>query len=154
MCLSVGLLWKSCVACLLTWITRMSVTRHLQKGESIGSENTAALSGCLNMGWMASEAGADQRDICFLASLASIWVSMVLSILTTHTTLCLTNSLLKLSILMTGWFISASDRLSAPTTTIVASFSSRICRTGILSWWILITHCYFWYWYLILIKYC
>lgn len=36
-------------------------------------------------------------------------------------------------------FISASDRPSAPTTTILARFSSRICKMGILSWWILIT---------------
>lgn len=92
----------------------MSVTQHLQKGESIGYKNTAALSGCLNMGWMASEAEADQRDICFLDSLASIWVSMVLSILTTHTTLCLTNGLLKLSILMTGSLVPQTDRQHPP----------------------------------------
>lgn len=101
MCLSGGLLWKSCVACLLARITHVSVTQHLHKGESIGSENTAALSGCLNTGWMASEAQADQRDICFLASL-TIWVSTVLSVLTTHTTLCLTNRLLTLSTSETG----------------------------------------------------
>jgi len=53
------------VACLLTQITRVSVTQHLQTGESIDDENTAALSGCLNVAWMASEAEADQREHLF-----------------------------------------------------------------------------------------
>lgn len=58
----------------------------LAKRESLGPENTAALSECLDGAWMASEAEAHQRNICFLASLATVWVSMVLSILTAHST--------------------------------------------------------------------
>lgn len=67
----------------------MSVTQRLQKGEAIGSENRASLSGCLTKGWMASEAGADLRTVVFL-SLYQYLGFMVLSILTTHSTLYLT----------------------------------------------------------------
>lgn len=104
----------------------------LAKGESTGLGNTAAPSECLDGAWMASEAEADQRNICFLASLATVWVSMVLSILTAHTTYT-TNRLLKLIILTTNSLLPQTN------TTILASFSSRVCSKGILSWWILVT---------------